>query len=645
MNVLKPDQISHNELWWLLEAVTDGIWMWDVRSDEVYWSPTLLRLLGLEAVADLESDVVSLIHPEDRARHTEALTTAIETGKRYEVELRIRNHSGDYLWFRSLGRAVVDSKGCGPCCVEGFLVDVTKAKKQREALRRSKDLFQSFMDLCPAAVFIKDEAGRHLYVNPTTADLVGKPPAEIIDKTHFEIFPEATAEQLDKVDKEVLAKGEQRNWIGRIDRQDGLHHWVHDVKFPVLLEDDRLAVGGFGLDITELRAAQETANSVERLESIGRLAGGVAHDFNNMLSVILISAATASREPGVSASLRAMLAEIVEAGQQASLVTNQLLAFARKQATAPVNVHLDDRVDRTMSMLERLIGEDVQIVRRKSEAVWPVHLDPGQLEQVLANICTNARDAISGYGTITVETRNQTLAEDRQGSHEVIPGGSYVLLSVSDSGCGMSEETLRYLFEPFYTTKEMGSGTGLGMSSVFGMVKQNRGFIDVASQLGVGTVITIYLPRTARIEEPPGETCEAQPLSRGAGEKILLVEDNDKVLRTTSKALQGLGYRVIEASRPSGALETVRRDGASIDLVISDIIMPEMNGVELAGKILQQRPRMKFMLWSGYSAGTLSERGVKTKNLRFLGKPLSLEGLADEVRTILDQSSNPLIDD
>ncbi|MEW6262147.1 MAG: ATP-binding protein [Thermodesulfobacteriota bacterium] len=388
-------------------------------------------------------------------------------------------------------------------------------------------------------------------------------------------------------------------------------------------------------DITEHLSLESQLRQSQKMEAIGRLAGGVAHDFNNMLGVILGHTDLALGQLDSSQPLFAHLQEIRKATKRSADLTRQLLAFARKQTVTQRVLDLNETVEGMLKMLRRLIGEDIDLAWLPSEKAWPVKMDPSQIDQILANLCVNARDAIAGVGKVTIETGNRVFDEDYCANHPGFVPGEYVLLAVTDDGCGMSKDILDKLFEPFFTTKEMGKGTGLGLATIYGIVKQNEGFINVYSELGCGTTFKIYLPRSADKTEPMQVESPAAPIARGH-ETILLVEDEAAMLDMTRLTLEGLGYRVLAASTPGEAIRVMAEHAGEIRLVITDVVMPEMNGQDLAKILISIRPGLGCLFMSGYTGEVLAHRGVLEEGINHIQKPFSVQDLAAKVRETLD---------
>jgi len=394
-------------------------------------------------------------------------------------------------------------------------------------------------------------------------------------------------------------------------------------------------------DITERRRAEEERERLEaqlqqaqKMESVGRLAGGVAHDFNNMLGVILGSVELAAVQVDATSTLHADLVEIRKAAARSAELTEQLLAFARQQTVVTKILDLNENIGSLLRMLERLIGEDIQLTWSPGANLWPLKLDPSQLHQILTNLCVNARDAISGVGTLSIKTENRLVdAEYSEGQARLLPG-EYVLLTVSDSGCGMSAETLGHIFEPFYTTKGVGEGTGLGLSMVYGAVSQNGGVVSVSSELGHGTTFSLYFPQYAGQVDVPFDERTHEALVPGR-ETVLLVEDEPAMLRVVKRVLEGQGYTVLSASTPNAALAIGEDRAGAIDLLVTDVVMPEMNGRELANQLLGVNPRMKLLFMSGYTANVIAPHGVLDQAVDFIQKPFHGNDLIAKIREVL----------
>ena len=429
----------------------------------------------------------------------------------------------------------------------------------------------------------------------------------------------------------------------RIIRKDGKQRWVRNTIIHFHDPYGNLSsYDGVIQDITERKKAEEEREllgaqlqQAQKMEAVGRLAGGVAHDFNNLLTVILGCSCLSLMEADPAQPLYEYLQSIQHAAEKSAELTQQLLAFARKQTIIPEILDLNETLTGMVKMLKRLIGEDIDLTWQPDSTLWPIKADPSQLNQILANLCVNARDAITGVGTITIATGNRVFDERFCVSHDGCVPGEYAWFSVSDDGSGMDKKTLGKIFEPFFTTKEAGKGTGLGLATVYGAVKQNNGFIDVTSESGVGTTFTIYLPRHAD-EDVAAEKESATTLLPCGTETILLVEDQTDILKMTSTSLGKLGYTVLTANTPGKAIQLAKEYGEGIQLLITDIVMPEENGKEMAIKLTALFPDLKTLFISGYTADIIAHQGVLDEGIHFIKKPFSLPALASKIREVLE---------
>jgi PAS domain S-box-containing protein len=387
-------------------------------------------------------------------------------------------------------------------------------------------------------------------------------------------------------------------------------------------------------DITEHKRMESEYRQSQKMEAIGRLAGGVAHDFNNMLNVILINAEITLMAQDLPEKHRLRVMEIREAAERSAVLTRQLLAFSRKQPAQPKRIDLNRVVLENQKMLNRMIEGDIELVIHSAPDLQPVFLDPSQLSQVLANLVINARDALPGAGTISIETANVQIEEDARLIHGGLMPGEYVRLTVSDTGCGMDAYTLDHLFEPFFTTKGEGKGTGLGLATVYGIIKQNQGAITVYSHVGLGTSFKIYLPSCP--EEAAGDEPRVEASVPGGQETILVAEDEKSMLKVIQMGLEEKGYTVLTADNPLDAFLLSQQHGGRIDLLITDVVMPGMNGKELQERITQVRPGIEVLFISGYTGEVIAKRGLLAEDTHFIQKPFTLRDLALKVREILD---------
>jgi len=378
----------------------------------------------------------------------------------------------------------------------------------------------------------------------------------------------------------------------------------------------------------ERHALQARLTQAEKMESIGRLAGGVAHDFNNMIQAIIGNTGLVLEDLPLDSPFRENLEEVSKAAERSADLTRQLLAFARQQTIEPTVIDLNATVNGMLRMLRRLIGEGITLAWLPGTHLSPVRMDPSQIDQLIANLCVNAKDAIGDRaGRITIETRTVTVDDSLPVGPDKRAPGEYVVLSVRDDGCGMDADTLAHIFEPFFTTKGIGKGTGLGLATIYGVVEQNRGFITVSTELNVGTTLCVHLPAFQGDASPAGRRETARPAARGAG-TILLVEDDPSVLHSTKIMLERMGYRVLPAGSPGDAIRLAEERKQPIDCLLTDVVMPEMNGRDLATHLLRLCPGLRCLFMSGYTDDVVTRRGVLNEGLRFIQKPFSSQDLA-----------------
>jgi two-component system, cell cycle sensor histidine kinase and response regulator CckA len=387
---------------------------------------------------------------------------------------------------------------------------------------------------------------------------------------------------------------------------------------------------------TERKKLEGQLRQAQKMEAIGQLTGGIAHDFNNMLTVIVGYSDLMLQKLRADDPLRSEVEQVKEAGVRASLLTRQLLAFSRKQVLQPRVLDLNAILTNMDRMLQRLIGEDIGLVTVPEPGLWRVHADPGQIEQVIMNLAVNARDAMPQGGKLTIETANVQLDDAYAREHVFVKPGPYVMLAVSDTGCGMDAETQAHIFEPFFTTKEPGKGTGLGLSTVYGIVKQSEGYVWVYSEVGRGTAFKIYLPRVEAVAEAVEPSREAARTVRGS-ETILLVEDDNPVRKLIHSTLHAYGYTVLEAHHGKHAIQVCEQHAGPIHLMVTDVVMPEMRGRELAERLKPSHPTMKVLFMSGYTDRGIVHHGELVQGTAFLQKPFTPDALARKVREVLDE--------
>ena len=512
----------------------------------------------------------------------------------------------------------------------------------QENLRRSELNFRSLVTNAPYGICRCDSTGKILDANPAFLELLGhSSPDELIGEHIFGLYAEHDKwfDLADFLRSSEPFKGLNAEWK----RKNNTTTVVRVSGRSVLNGGEGVVFELFAEDITERRALEQQLRQSQKMEAVGRLAGGIAHDFNNLLMVILGYSEFLLERLGAEPHLRGPAQEISSAAERASSLTRQLLAFSRKQMLAPRIVNLNDVATENIKMLTRMIGEDIDLVMVPAQNVWPIRADAGQIDQVIMNLAVNARDAMPSGGKLTIETSNVTLDEEYARFHAPLRPGDYVMLAISDTGVGMDTDTQSHIFEPFFTTKGP-KGTGLGLSTVYGIVKQSGGYIWVYSELGRGTTFKIYMPRVASIGEPaaaqvaaPVEYRKVEP----GTETILLVEDEANLRYLARQYLEKQGYKVIEAADGAVAMQIAVAHEATIHLLLTDVIMPGMNGRELAQRIAEIRPNVKILYMSGYTENVIGHNGMLDAGIRLLQKPFNLRDLKSKVREVLDASPTP----
>ncbi len=524
-----------------------------------------------------------------------------------------------------------------------FIRDITRQKEAELALRESEERFYTFMEHSPVVAWINDENAKAIYVNRAYCKLNQTTPEATVGKSLDELFPLDLAEIYLQSHREILESGQSQEVVQPFRYAD--NRLGSGLYYRFLLTDakGRQMVGGQGLDITALLQAEEALRQTEeklrqaqKLESIGRLAGGVAHDFNNLLTAIL--GYTDLLIAIVDETYLPELEEIRKAAERAAELTRQLLAFSRKQVLQPKVLDLNQIILNVEKLLRRLIGEDIDLQTKISLNLGKVMADPAQFEQIIINLAVNARDAMPQGGKITIETANVTIDAALVARQPQLSMGEYVRVSVRDNGEGIDPTILPLIFEPFFTTKDPGKGTGLGLSTVYGIVQQSGGAISVESQVGLGTVFHIYLPFLSQTQLEPSPLLPDQSKNLRGSETILLVEDEEAVMSLTRRVLEESGYTLLTARSGLEALQVAEKAGGKIDLVVSDVVMPQMNGPKLAAELRNRYPGLRILFMSGYTDTFFENKESFTRNTAFIQKPFVPGTLRQRIRQLLDAS-------
>lgn len=633
---IRRQLMEREELFRLIsENAADLIAVVDMDGRRIYNSMAYQKVLGYSPEELKGSSSLGEVHPDDRPRVMAAAAEARRTGVGANLEYRIRHKDGTWRVLESTSSVILNEKGV-PSKLVIVNRDITERKRASDALRLSEGSFRSMIENAPYGIYRATAAGQLLRVNPALQKMLGYDSAVELLKMNLarDLYSEPQQHQriIDLLATEKGFKDVEVEWT----RKDGSLTKARCSGLLVTDESEQDAYFEvFAEDATEKRLLERQLQLAQKMEAIGRLSGGIAHDFNNLLGVIIGYSEVLKKRLDVANPLREHAEEIEKAGQRAASLTRQLLAFSRQQVLAPAVLNLNALLTDLGKMLPRLIGEDVELALKLDPKIGLVKADQSQIEQVVMNLVVNARDALPRGGKLIVETSNVTLNHAYTLLHPGSRVGPYVLLSVTDNGTGMSLETLAHLFEPFFTTKERGKGTGLGLATVYGVVKQSGGYIWVDSEPGKGSSFKVYLPQIDEPVSAPVVTVLPAESFQGA-ETILLVEDAGPLRKLAHALLEQNGYHVLAAEHGAEALKIAEQKIRHIDLLLTDVIMPGMTGRELADRLVGQQAGLRVLYMSGYTDSAIADQGVLEPGTYLLHKPFTEEALIQKVREVLD---------
>jgi PAS domain S-box-containing protein len=631
---------SEKRLKLALAAAKMGVWEWNLQTDEFYWSPECFEIWGNVDFHGKLEDFVRIIHPNDVEVTMKSVEEAIAEHKGFEKDFRVIRADSQVIWISNLAHADYNENGV-PVRIVGIAQDITERKAAEQQLKQSVERFEA---LASSAQLVWTSNANGYVLNPNSPldqDEIAK-----LSESEFywwldTIHPDERELTLEKWKNSVETKEIYENENRILYKNREYYYYIRAV--PVFNEDGGVREWvGMNLDITERKLAElafhkseEKLMQSQKLESVGRLAGGIAHDFNNMLTAINGYSDLALRKLSSNDPLRHYIEEIKKSGERSASLTQQLLAFSRKQVLNPKVIDVNNVIVETGSMLKRLIGEDIHFESMLSEDVQRIKVDVGQLSQVLMNLVVNARDAMPEGGSLTIETANVEFDERFSALHFEAKPGRYVMLAVSDTGIGMSEEVRKKIFEPFFSTKEVNKGTGLGLSTVYGIVKQSGGYIWVYSEPDKGSTFKVYFPQIEEEVKPIVER-ESHPTFKWGNETILLAEDEDMVRNLCRQVLESCGYKVVEAKNGVEALELFKNNQTKIDLLMTDIVMPKMGGRDLAENLQKLFPDLPVLFMSGYPDDAVIRHGIIDADMNYLQKPFTFNDLTKKVRDLLD---------
>ena len=609
----------------IISIVDDHIASWNAGAEKIY------GYTEAEAVGQH----ISLLLPPERVAELEQTRGKLQRNERIEyLETERLRKDGSRI---DVSVSVSPIKDDGGRVIGAATIarDITERKRIERELRRSEERYSDLVENAHDIIYTHDLQGNYTSINKAGERITGYTKQESLKMNLAQAVAPESIEYSRRMMRQKLAGDEETIYELDILAKDGRRIPI-EVNTRLIYQDGvPVGVQGIGRDVTERKHLEQQLRQSQKLEAIGQLAGGVAHDFNNLLTAIIGYSDLLLRQLGKDARFRAEVEEISAAGKRAAALTNQLLAFSRRQVLQPVVLNLNDVVVNIERMLRRLIGEDIDIVTVTEDGLGLTKIDRGQCEQVLMNLAVNARDAMPNGGKLTIETTNVDLDETYTRHHPEIIPGRYILLAVSDTGLGIDAETQSHIFEPFFTTKDQGKGTGLGLSTVYGIVRQSSGHIWVYSEPGHGATFKVYFPRVDEVGESRTAQLES-PSTLSGSENIMLVEDDESVRNLTRLVLEEQGYTVLAAESGAKALEAFGPLATAIDLVVTDVIMPQMNGAELVTRLQEMHPQVKVLYVSGYTEEATIHRGVLLQGVDFLQKPFTPEGLARKVREVLN---------
>ena len=644
-----------------------GTWVWDIPNDSVTADARFARSFGLppercESGLPI-ADAFASVHPEDVNRLAQTIEASMASGGTFRCEYRVRQYDGCYRWVEANGRAELNAQGQA-VRFPGVLMDIESRRAAEAERDRMSALLRTFTAAVPGVVYAKDREGRMLVANHGTTQLIGKPPEFYLGKTDLEFLEDkAQARQVMETDQGIMGSGKALQIEERVDMPDGSATIWLSAKAP-LFNDAGEVIGliGSSIDVTarkdaesalldvnrtleariseavaEREEAQAALRQSQKMEAIGQLTGGIAHDFNNLLAGITgsLDLIKLRLNQGRTADVERYVAVAYGAAQRAAALTHRLLAFSRRQTLLPVDTDVHVLIADMEDLIRRTVGPSIELTVELAAALSTCRVDPAQVENSLLNLCINSRDAVAGSGKIAITTYNQTLAQGPDLDPELAPG-TYLTICVADDGTGMSAETLSKAFEPFFTTKPVGAGTGLGLSMVYGFVKQSGGQVKIHSEEGSGTRVCLQLPHYAVTAPAEVQVQQGQGMTPAcSGETVLVVDDEPSVRMFVSETLGSLGYTVIEAADGQAGLQLLRSD-TRVDVLVTDIGLPGgVDGRKMAAAGRQCRPNLPVLFMTGYARPCVSDNQPLDAITAVLTKPFGLETLASTVDSLL----------
>ncbi len=627
-------RLSEEEYRNLLEHLNEVIYVVDTQGALKYVSPAVERISLYRPDEVVGLPFFLFVHPDDLAGLQASFLRTLN-GELKPSEFRIVAKDGSARYVHTSSRPLhQDGELKG---LIGVITDISSHKKAEDQRNRENALLSTLATHLPDAIYVKNREGQFIYANPAVARIMEiDRPEDLLGKTDMDFYPPEIAAVFRADEIELVRSGlPLLNKDERHFDKSGNEIYISTTKVPFRDEGGNIiGLVGVGRDLTDRVRLEEQLRQLQKMESIGRLAGGIAHDFNNLLTAISGNLQLALMDIRKDRSPVGRLEQALKALENAAMLTQQLLAFSRKQIIEPKIIDLNEVLAGMKQMLSRLIGEDVELIMVPGDPLGPVKADPGQIEQIVINLSVNARDAMPNGGKLTIETANAVLDDEYCKHHRGVVPGDYVSLSISDTGVGMTREVLDQIFEPFFTTKVKGKGTGLGLAMVYGAVKQNGGTIGVYSEPGHGTTLRIYLPKVSGQTQAVPAPVDVGELPQGT-ETVLLVEDETFIRSFTEQILQRLGYSVISCACLREAIDQANGYDGPIDLLLTDVVLPDGNARLLARLLAENRPDIRVLFTSGYAENVIAHHGVLDSDVQFIGKPFTVAALAHKIRDVL----------
>ena len=630
----------------IMQAVPFGIVQFDADGKILFWNAAAEKIYGYSAEEIVGKSALLTITPKSAFPFIQKISKKLFAGEGPVQFVRESRRKDGHIIFCEWILSPVFSVRHELTSIIGIVMDHTRLVNIEKELQQSEQRFKAFLENDISGDYITTPDRGPIYCNRRFLEIFGfESFDEFMEFDYKKLYK--NPEDREKLFSILQKEGRIFNYQIEMYDKNGHSKFIIENAMAEFDEDGKLAViYGNCLDLTDIYESEQEKlaleaklHQVQKMEAVGRLAAGVAHDFNNMLSIIWGSVQLARIELPKDHSILSLLKEIETAAEHSAQLSRKLLTFAKKQHFDPIPINLNQSIREDAKLLRRMLGENIELKLNLQDGLWPVFMDPSQFDQILANLAANSRDAIRGTGTVLIDTKNLTINEDYAGQYELARPGDYVLLQFGDTGPGISKEIMDKIFDPFFTTKSASGGTGLGLSTVYGIVKQNGGFISVYSETGYGTVFKLFFPRYKGLQNQ--ERKQADYAIPKGNETILIVDDQEHILKMLKRFLSGLGYTVHTAKSADKALSELRNYRDDIQLILCDVIMPKQSGPEICERAAKIQPKAKIIYMSGYAWEQITETGLNSSEINLIHKPFNLEELAKKIRLVLDTETGP----